>query len=128
MLHHVSIEIHPDHAERVLELLGLIGFEPVEAPGPISEYVDWVERAGTQVHLIRTPEPAVQHLGHPAFVASDFDATVARVREAGFTVEDARELWGEKRVFVVFPGGQKAELMAAPPAPKARRASGSSGR
>ncbi len=118
ILHHVSIEIHPDHALRALELLGLIGFERVEAPGPIAEYVDWVERQGTQVHLIRTTEPAVQQLGHPAFVAPDFDATVAGLREAGFTVVDARELWGEKRAFVVFPGGQRAELMAAPPPPR----------
>jgi hypothetical protein len=115
MLHHVSIEIHPDNAERALELLRLIGFEPVDAPEPIAKYVDWVERKGTQVHLIRTPEPALQHLGHPAFVAPDFERTVSALREAGFEVEDARELWGEPRAFVVFPGGQKAELMAAPP-------------
>lgn len=128
MLHHVSLEVHPDSAERVLELLGLIGFERVEAPEEIAEYVDWVEsrndrspsgtsREGTQVHLIRTPEPAVQLLGHPAFVAPDYEATVAAVREAGFEFEESRELWGERRGFVTLPGGQKAELMAAPPPP-----------
>ena len=116
MLHHVSLEIHPDEAERLLELLGLIGFERVEAPEEIAEYVDWVEREGTQVHLIRTPEPATQLLGHPAFVAPDYEATVAAVREAGFEFEESRELWGERRGFVTLPGGQKAELMAAPPA------------
>jgi hypothetical protein len=115
MLHHVSIEVHPDEAERTLELLELIGFERVTAPEPIAEYVDWVERKGTQVHLIRTPEPAVQHLGHPAFVVPDFDGTVAALRDAGFEVEDSRELWGEQRAFATLPGGQKAELMAAPP-------------
>jgi hypothetical protein len=115
MLHHVSIEVHPDDAERTLELLGLIGFERVAAPGPIAEYVDWVERKGTQVHLIRTPEPATQHLGHPAFVVPDFAATVTSLRDAGFVVEDAQELWGEPRAFAVFPGGQRAELMAGPP-------------
>jgi hypothetical protein len=115
VLHHVSIEVHPDDAERTLELLGLIGFKHVDAPGPIAEYVDWVEHEGTQVHLIRTPQPAVQQLGHPAFVVSDFESTVAAVRAAGFEVDDARELWGEQRAFAVFPGGQKAELMAAPP-------------
>lgn len=117
MLHHVSIEIHPDNVERTLELLALIGFEAVEAPEPIAEYVDWVERDGTQVHLIRTPEPAVQHLGHPAFVARDFEATVDALRDAGFEVEASRELWGEPRALMTLPGGQKAELMAAPPPP-----------
>ena len=41
MLHHVSLEIHPDEAERLLELLGLIGFERVEAPEEIAEYVNF---------------------------------------------------------------------------------------
>ena len=115
MLHHVSIEVHPDAAERVLEFLGLIGFEGVRAPDAIAEYVDWVEHDGTQVHLIRTPEPAVQLLGHPAFVAPDFEATVAAVTGAGFEYEESRELWGERRGFATLPGGQKVELMAAPP-------------
>ncbi len=115
MLHHVSLEIHPDHVERTLELLELIGFERVPAPEPIADYVDWVERQGTQVHLIHTPEPATQHLGHPAFVVPAFASTVASLRDAGFEVDEARELWGERRAFVVLPGGQRAELMAAPP-------------
>ena len=126
MLHHVSIDVHPDHAELVLEFLRLIGFQHVDAPAEIAEYVDWVESRndrspsgtsciGTQVHLIRTPEPALQHLGHPAFVAPDFDATVTAVREAGFEFEPSRELWGESRGFATLPGGQKVELMAAPP-------------
>ncbi len=115
MLHHVSIEVHPDAADRVLEFLGLIGFERIEAPETIAEYVDWVEHEGTQVHLIRTPEPAVQHLGHPAFVAPDFEPTVAAVRGAGFEFEESRQLWGERRGFATLPGGQKVELMAAPP-------------
>ena len=119
MLHHVSIEVHPDSAERVLEFLDVIGFRRVEAPAEIAEYVDWVEREGTQVHLIRTPEPAVQHLGHPAFVAPDFEATVAAVRGAGFEFEESRQLWGEPRGFATLPGGQKVELMAAPPAASA---------
>lgn len=119
MLHHVSIEVRPDDAERVLEFLALIGFEPVDAPEAIAEYVDWVEREGTQVHLIRTPEPAVQHLGHPAFVAPDFVATTAAVRDAGFEFEESRQLWGERRGFATLPGGQKVELMAAPPPKRA---------
>lgn len=116
MLHHVSLEVHPEAADRVLEFLAAIGFEPVEAPPEIAEYVDWVERDGTQVHLIRTPEPAVQQLGHPAFVAPEFESTVAALRDAGFEFEESRRLWGERRGFATLPGGQKVELMAAPPA------------
>lgn len=115
MLHHVSLEIHPDHCGRAIELFELIGFARVDAPDPIAEYVDWLEREGTQVHLIRTPEPAVQHLGHPAFVVPDFESTVESLQDAGFEFEESRELWGERRGFATLPGGQKLELMAAAP-------------
>jgi hypothetical protein len=50
-------------------------------------------------------------------VASDFDATVAGLRNAGFQVEEADDLWGERRGFAVMPGGQRVEVMAAPPEP-----------
>ena len=116
MLHHVSIEIHPEHSGRVMEFFHLIGFTQVEAPAAIAEYVYWVERDGTQIHLINTSEPAIQHLGHPAFVVPDFEKTVDAVRDAGFEFEEHRELWGERRGFATLPGGQKVELMAAPPA------------
>jgi len=115
VLHHVSIEIHPDELARAVEFFELIGFVRVEAPAPIAEHVYWVERDGTQIHLIRTSEPAIQHLGHPAFVAPDFERTVAAITDAGFDFEEHRELWGERRGFATLPGGQKVELMAAPP-------------
>jgi hypothetical protein len=118
MLHHVSIEIRPEDVGRTMEFLELIGFARVEAPAAIAEYVYWVERDGTQVHLIRTPEPAIQHLGHPAFIAPDFEKTTNALSEAGFEFEESQELWGERRGFATLPGGQKVELMAAPPPAK----------
>jgi hypothetical protein len=48
-------------------------------------------------------------------VVDDFDATVASVRDAGFEVEDGRELWGASRAFALAPGGHRVELMASPP-------------
>lgn len=117
MLHHVSIEIHPEHTARAMEFFELIGFTRVIAPDPIAEYVYWVERGGTQIHLINTPEPATQHLGHPAFVAPDYEKTITRLERAGFEFEPSRELWGVPRGFATLPGGQKVELMSAPPAP-----------
>jgi catechol 2,3-dioxygenase-like lactoylglutathione lyase family enzyme len=115
VLHHVSLEVSPDDVERTLELFGLLGFARIDAPDPIAPYVSWVEREGTQIHLIHTPEPTVPALGHPAVVAADFDAAAARLRDAGFEVEDADELWGEPRAFAIMPGGGRLELMAAPP-------------
>ena len=56
-------------------------------------------------------------LGHPAIVAGDFESAVTRLRDAGFTVEEADELWGERRSFAILPGGHRVEVMAAPPPP-----------
>jgi catechol 2,3-dioxygenase-like lactoylglutathione lyase family enzyme len=117
VLHHVSLEVAPDDVEATIEFLGLVGFEEIPAPDSIAPYVTWLESGTTQIHLIHTPEPTTPVLGHPAVVAHDFEATVRRLRDAGFTVEDADRLWGEPRGFAIMPSGQRVELMAAPPSP-----------
>ena len=115
VLHHVSLEVRPGDVDRTLDFFAALGFEPVPAPDSIAPFVTWLERDANQVHLIHTPEATVPPLGHPAFVAADFDATLGRLRDGGFGVEPADELWGERRAFAVMPGGQRVELMAAPP-------------
>jgi hypothetical protein len=42
---------------------------------------------------------------------------VERLREVGFEVEDADELWEKQRAFVLMPGGGRLEVMAEPPPP-----------
>lgn len=116
MLHHVSLEIDPGDAARFVELLDTIGFDRIEAPAPLGDAVHWFERDGTQVHLILTDAARAPLLGHAAFVAKPFEETLANLRARGFEVEDARELWGEARAFVLAPSGHRLELMAAPPA------------
>ncbi|CAN5170183.1 hypothetical protein BH24ACT23_BH24ACT23_02460 [soil metagenome] len=115
MLHHVSIEIDPADSARMVEMWNVLGFERVEAPVEIGDWVVWLERANTQVHLILTPEPKVPALGHAAVVADDFEGCVSKLEAAGLTVEPARELWGERRAFVLGPGGHRVEIMAGPP-------------
>jgi hypothetical protein len=115
VLHHVSLEIRPDNLDRTVELFETIGFQRVDAPRPIAEYVVWLERDRSQVHLIQTPEPTVMQLGHAAFVAPNFEAAITALDRAGFEVDEARELWGERRAFATMPGGQKVEIMSAPP-------------
>lgn len=115
MLHHVSLEVDPADADRFAELLAAIGFTALQSPEPLGDAVRWFEREGTQVHLILTPAATAPVLGHAAFVAPDFEATVRALGELGFEVEEARELWGERRAFVLAPSGHRLELMAAPP-------------
>lgn len=115
----------PSEADRFGELLEAVGFAPVEAPEALGGYVRWFERAGTQVHLMSTEGATAPALGHAAFAIDDFEATVNSLRAAGFEVEDARELWGEARAFVLAPSGHRLELMASPPPRSAISDSGS---
>jgi hypothetical protein len=118
VLHHVGIEVAPADVEALAGFFELIGFERVEPPEALREYT-WLEREGTQVHLMPEEEPAVPSPGHIAMVVADFEATVARLRERGFAVEAKREHWGEPRALAHAPGGHRVELMAAPPAAQA---------
>lgn len=118
MLHHVGIEVAPADIEAAAAFFELIGFERVEPPATLRKYT-WLEREGTQVHLMPEEEPTVPSPGHLAVVVADFDATVARLRKGGFAVEPKREHWGEPRALAIAPGGHRVELMAAPPAPQA---------
>ncbi len=119
MLQHVSIEIAPDQVEAAVEFWRLLGFEPVESPEALGGYVTWVERAGTQIHLIHTEEASVPALGHAAVVVDDFTEALDGVAAAGHEVSETRELWGARRAFAISPGGHRVELMAAPPPPAA---------
>jgi catechol 2,3-dioxygenase-like lactoylglutathione lyase family enzyme len=114
-LHHVSLEVAPDDADRFAELLGTIGFDAIAAPGALGDSVRWFDGGGTQVHLILTAGATVPALGHPAVAVDPYEPTLEALRERGFEVEPARELWGEQRAFVRAPSGHRLELMAAPP-------------
>lgn len=115
MLHHVSLEIEPSDVVGAVAFWELLGFERVEAPDELGGYVTWLERGGTQIHLIHAEGATVPPLGHPAVVVEDFEATFAALEAAGFTPERHRELWGKPRAFATMPGGHRVELMAAPP-------------
>jgi hypothetical protein len=122
VLQHVSIEIPPSEADRALEFWRLVGFDEVEQPDPLGDAVRWVEREGTQIHLILTEGHTAAVLGHPAIVVPDHAEAKGRLREAGFQVEDARQLWGADRAFAISPGGHRVELMAEPPPTSSGRA------
>ncbi|MGV1050077.1 MAG: VOC family protein [Solirubrobacterales bacterium] len=114
MIHHVGIEILPADVARAVELLELLGFEQVEPPPTLAGFT-WLQRGGTQVHLMPDEAPVVPPRGHLALVADDFDRTLARLRAAGFEPEPRREHWGAPRALVLAPGGHRVELMAAAP-------------
>jgi catechol 2,3-dioxygenase-like lactoylglutathione lyase family enzyme len=115
VLQHVSIEVPPDEADHSIEFWGLVGFEEVESPEQLGDSVRWLERNGTQIHLILTEGHTAPALGHAAVVVPDHAEAKERLRSAGFEIEDSRQLWGADRAFAIAPGGHRVELMAAPP-------------
>jgi catechol 2,3-dioxygenase-like lactoylglutathione lyase family enzyme len=76
-----------------------------------------VERAGTQIHLMRRDDPVRLPHGHFAVVVDHYDSTLGRLRAAGFEPEPRTEHWGAPRAFVRDPAGNRVELMSAPPPP-----------
>jgi hypothetical protein len=115
MLHHVGIEVVPADVPRAVEFFTLLGFEQVEPPLALREGFTWLQRKGTQIHLMHEEQPTVPTRAHLAVVVADFDATLARLRKYGFETRPGREHWGAPRAHTVAPGGHRVELMAAPP-------------
>jgi len=115
MLHHVGIEVAPADVEPAVEFFALLGFRQVEVPASLGDDFTWLEREGTQIHLMHSDDPTVPPLGHLAVVVADLDATVIQLHEHGFETRPGREHWGSPRAHAVAPGGHRVELMSAPP-------------
>jgi catechol 2,3-dioxygenase-like lactoylglutathione lyase family enzyme len=116
VIHHVALEVVEGDADRCVAFWALLGFEEVEPPGTLRKKSRWLERRGTQIHLLfAEDDPDVPPEGHVAVVAEDYDATLERLREAGFDPDPHREHWGAPRSFVRSPAGHRVEVMAAPP-------------
>ena len=115
MLQHVSLEVPRERADACAEFWALLGFARVEPPPTLRERAVWVERDGTQVHLMYADDAVVPPKGHAAVVAPDYDAALAALRAAGHDPEPRPEHWGAPRCFVTDPAGHRVEVMAAPP-------------
>jgi len=116
VIHHVGVEVEPGDIERSIVFWELLGFQRRQPP-PTLEAFTWLERGGTQIHLLPTEAPIFPLQGHVAVVAPDFDAAYAAIESAGFEIERRGEHWGAARAKAIAPGGHVVELMAAPPAP-----------
>jgi catechol 2,3-dioxygenase-like lactoylglutathione lyase family enzyme len=116
MLQHVTIEVSADRLDDCLSFYALLGFERVEPPDSLAGRAVWVERRGTQVHLMPVDEPVVPPSGHHAVLVTDYAGTIAALRDAGFEPDPRTEHWGAARSFVRNPAGHRVEVMAGSPA------------
>jgi catechol 2,3-dioxygenase-like lactoylglutathione lyase family enzyme len=115
MLHHVTLEVAPVEIDRSAEFWRLLGFAEVEPPPDLAADFTWLEREGTQIHLMRTDSPTVPPHGHVGVVVPSFEQTIERLREQGFEIALKRERWGSQRAQAIAPGRHRVELMASPP-------------
>ena len=115
MIHHATLETRREDVEDAVAFWALLGFERVEPPGRLAQIAAWVQRAGTQVHLLYDDDPSAPQRGHTAVVADDYDAAVASLERAGFECRPTTQDWGSPRCFVQSPGGHLVEVMAFPP-------------
>lgn len=115
MLQHVANETRREDVDAVVAFWELLGFARVEEPAGLRDRAIWVERAGTQIHLLLTDDPVVPPSGHAAVVAEDYDATLAALRAAGHPVAPGRQHWGVPRALATDPSGHRVEVMSASP-------------
>ena len=120
MLHHVAIEVMPEQAPGCRDFYRLLGFAPVQPPPSLRDRALWLERAGTQVHLLLAPEPVAPPEGHLAVVVEDYQRVIEALRQAGHSPLARAEHWGSPRAFVRDPAGHRVELMAFPPGHRER--------
>ena len=115
MIQHVALELRRDDTDAAVAFWALLGFAEVAPPGTLAARSRWVERGGTQVHLLVGDDPVAPGEGHVAVVAEDYDDALARLRDAGFDPQAREEHWGAPRAFVRSPGGHRVEVMARAP-------------
>src|SRR3954451_9805072 len=117
MLQHASLEVTRDRLADCVAFWQLLGFTPMEPPPKLRNRFTWVEREGTQIHLIPVDDPVTAREGHVAIVAPEYAATLEALRGAGFEPSDGENAWDAPRSFVRDPAGHLVEVMSPPPPP-----------
>ena len=112
----MTIEVDAERLDACVRFYALLGFERVEPPESLAGRAVWVERAGTQVHLMPVDDPVVPKQGHHALLIEDYERVLDALRAAGFDPEPRDQHWGSPRAFVRNPAGHRVELMAGSPA------------
>jgi catechol 2,3-dioxygenase-like lactoylglutathione lyase family enzyme len=116
VIHHVALEVREGDTDACVAFWALLGFVEVRPPGTLRARSRWVQRDGTQIHLLFDDDPVAVPEGHVAVVAPDYAAALDRLRAAGFDPDPRTEHWGSPRCFVRDPAGHRVEVMEFAPA------------
>jgi len=117
MLQHVTLEVGRDQVDACVAFWSQLGFEHVTPPPSLRDRFIWVERAGTQIHLMPLDAPVTTDQGHAAVVVDDYDRAIESLRDEGFELRAGSNAWDAPRSFVRDPAGNLVELMSKPPVP-----------
>jgi catechol 2,3-dioxygenase-like lactoylglutathione lyase family enzyme len=93
---------------------GVLGFRPVPVPAGIAGRALWLERGGTQIHLMPRDDAQVQS-GHVGVVVERYEGTIEQLRAEGHEIDPRTAHWGSPRAYVRDPAGHLVELMAFAP-------------
>lgn len=115
MIQHVAVELPEADGEAEVAFWALLGFAEVQPPDALAGRARWVQREGTQIHLLWNDDPVVPPAAHVAVVCPAYEATLEQLRAAGWDPEPRTEHWGSPRAFVHSPAGHRVEVMARPP-------------
>jgi catechol 2,3-dioxygenase-like lactoylglutathione lyase family enzyme len=117
VLQHVTLEVKPDQVRDCVAFWALLGFTEMTPPPLLRHRFTWVEREGTQIHLVPVEAPIAAREGHVAVLAEDFEATLQRLTDAGFALREGTNAWDAPRSFVRDPAGHLIEVMSRSPQP-----------
>jgi catechol 2,3-dioxygenase-like lactoylglutathione lyase family enzyme len=116
VIQHVAFEIRRELTDDCVAFYALLGFERVTPPPTLAQRAAWVQREGSQIHLLFAESPVALPTGHVAVVVDAFDATFVSLDAAGHQPEHRPVHWGSPRAYVRDPAGNLVEIMAFPPA------------
>ena len=93
--------------------VNILGFTEIPKPAELVKRGGaWFQSHGVQLHLGVEVDFRPARKAHPAFIVSELDSLVGKVREAGYETDTSQPpLDGYKRAHVFDPFGNRIELM-----------------
>ena len=111
---HVQIAMPEGEEEQARAFyVKILGFREIPKPPELARRGGaWFHAQNVQVHLGVEAGFRPARKAHPAFIVSELDALLARVREAGYETDTSQPpLDGYKRAHIFDPFGNRLELM-----------------
>ena len=111
---HVQIAMPTGDEDRARAFyVGVLGFTEIPKPGELAKRGGtWFQSQNVQLHLGVESDFRPARKAHPAFIVSDLDGLLAKVKDAGYETDTSQPpLDGYKRAHVFDPFGNRIELM-----------------